>query len=73
MNAMCRFTVLALMIVGVVACTHMDERSGRAPRPAQDEAVDKDALYMARVEAIARQRGIGVVWINPPSGSSKPR
>lgn len=34
-------------------------------------ATSTDAAYMARVEAIALQRGVQVVWINPPREARK--
>ena len=34
-------------------------------------AFENDADYMYAVESIARQKGVQVVWINPPSETGK--
>lgn len=68
MNAYLRATVLSLSVLGSVACTGMDQKSGAAfvaPRR-EPSIMDNDALYMARVEQIARRRGLKVVWVNVP-------
>lgn len=35
--------------------------------PANGAAVDPAKAYMQRVETTARRRGIGVIWVNPPT------
>ncbi|GAB2512747.1 hypothetical protein [Lysobacter humi (ex Lee et al. 2017)] len=32
-----------------------------------DGPVDPAQAYMQRVQAIAQRRGIGVIWVNPPT------
>lgn len=44
--------------------TTSEPRAARAPA---DESVDPAKAYMQRVEAIAQRRGIGVIWVNPPT------
>lgn len=57
---------LALALVAVATlggCASMDERSSsKAP-----SNLDVDSEYVARVDEIARSRGIGVTWVNVPT------
>jgi len=61
MKASVCMAVLSLAVLGLAACATTGETTTR-----QSEEVDAETLYMARVEAIARQRGIDVTWVNPP-------
>ncbi len=70
MNAKLRIAVVLLPILGLAACTTMDERSTYIPSERSQSIMDNDATYVAAVERIARDRGIEVVWVNPPR---KPR
>lgn len=68
MNACIRTVVLPLSVLGLAACTGMHQKSDSAfvaPQRASSY-VDADEAYMARVESIARRRGVEVVWINVP-------
>jgi hypothetical protein len=60
--------VLSASILGLAACASTAEKTTGyvpAPKVQATTAVDDD-LYMARVEAIARRRGIDLTWVNPP-------
>ena len=71
MNNSMRFAVVSLAVLGLAACTGMQERPGSAyVAPQRTPSItDSNALYMAHVERIARRRGIDVVWVNPPRRS----
>lgn len=68
MNALLRTAVLSLAALGLSACAGMHERPGSSYAPPQraPSIMDEDDAYVARVEAIARRRGIDVVWVNLP-------
>jgi len=71
MNASLRVAVLSLAVVALGACASMDERTSAAPAAQAEMLVSSDRLdvdheYVARVETIARRRGIGVTWVHPP-------
>lgn len=68
MNALSRTAVLSLTALGLSACAGMHERSDSSYVPPQrtPAAIDDDAEYVARVEAIARRRGIDIVWVHVP-------
>lgn len=57
----------AVLVAGsATGCASMDEESGYVePRITPSNIVQDDA-YVARVEEIAKRRGVGVVWVNPP-------
>lgn len=60
-----------LSLVGLAACAGTDTRSTYAgPAAVGDEAAatrtERDAPYIARVERLARTRGVKVYWIHPP-------
>lgn len=71
MNARLRIAVLSLSVLGLAACAGTQSKTayvapatvGAAPAAA---APSRDDAYVAQVERIARRRGIGVVWVNPP-------
>jgi hypothetical protein len=68
MNAPARIVILSLSVIGLAACAGMQQRSGAAyvaPQRAPS-IMDDDDAYIAKVEAIARQRGLDVVWVNKP-------
>ena len=62
---------LVLVIVGLAAastagCASMEDKTGYvAPRVSAATVVEDDA-YVARVEQLAKRRGVNVVWVNPP-------
>ncbi|MEG3191950.1 hypothetical protein [Lysobacter sp. D1-1-M9] len=68
MNDKLRIAVLALPILGLAACTSMDERSSYTPpAPVSDAWLsDADRAYMDKVERVARRRGVDVTWVNLP-------
>ena len=62
------FVTAALLTtaIALVGCASMDHRSSRAaPKRASADTTSADA-YVARVESIARSRGIRVLWVSPP-------
>ena len=71
MNAVSRVAVLSLSVLGLAACAGTQSRSSYAEpaamAPASAPALSRDDRYIATVERIARRRGIGVVWVNPPN------
>lgn len=69
MQASARWAVLLLLSVALSACASMDAQTARAsPGSVVDQSDDQ--AYVARVEQLARQRGITVVWIHPPGKST---
>ena len=69
MNTRVRAVVLGFAVLGVSACTGMQQKSNAAfvpPARSPPSMLDEQALYVARVEQIARRRGIEVVWVNTP-------
>lgn len=66
MYASARWAVLLPLSLALTACASMDAQSARAG-PGSALGLSDDYAYVARVEQIARQRGVSVVWINPPS------
>lgn len=73
MNAISRIAVLSLSVLGLAACAGTQARTSHVAPAAVEAAtasassVNRDDRYIATVERIARRRGIGVVWINPPN------
>lgn len=69
MNALLRTAVLSLTAMGLSACAGTNERSGSSYVPPQraPSIMDADEAYIAKVERLARQRGIDVVWVHVPS------
>ena len=68
MNASLRTAFLSLSVLGVAACASMREKSNMTFAPPQraPSNLDNDEAYIARVEQIARRRGIDVVWVHLP-------
>ena len=68
MNAYLRAAVLSLSVLGLAACTGVQQKSDSASVSPQraPSIMDDDELYIARVEQIARRRGIEVVWVHVP-------
>ena len=62
MKAAFGFAFLSLSIV-MAGCTSMEPRAEAAP---QAQAMTAEEMYIARVEQIARRRGIEVVWVHLP-------
>ena len=67
-NALSNTALLSLSVLGLAACAGMREKPDSAfvaPQRAPS-IMDRDELYIAQVERIARRRGIEVVWVNVP-------
>lgn len=68
MNTYPGSSILSLSVMGLAACASMGTRSATAyvaPPPAS-ATMDVDEAYIARVQQIARRRGVDVVWVNIP-------
>lgn len=63
-----RMAVLSAAVVLLSACASTGETTGysSAAQDYPDTRLSNDELYMARVEAAARRRGIDLTWVNPP-------
>jgi hypothetical protein len=63
-----RMAVLSASVLLLAACASTGEQTGYAGPAKQypQTRLDNDELYMARVEAYARRRGIDLTWVNPP-------
>ena len=72
MNAIPGIAVVSLLLAGLVGCSGADMKSSYvAPSTVDGNAATEmrtrpDALYIAEVEHLARQRGVRVHWVNPP-------
>lgn len=68
MKVSVRMAVLSVSMLGLAACASSGgTASYDAPaRQYAEGRLHSDELYMARVEALARRRGIDVTWVNPP-------
>lgn len=67
--------VLSVAALALAACATTGESTSYTPAPANSvpqTRIIKDDLYMARVEHLARQRGIHVTWVNPPTRIGAP-
>ena len=54
--------VVGAAAVALAGCAGSMEKSALAP----EAELTRDQAYVGRVERIARQRGIAVVWVNRP-------
>lgn len=73
MNATVRVAVLSLSILGLAACAGTQTKSAYAEpasAPREPSPMSRDERYIATIERIARNRGIDVVWVNPPQRES---
>jgi hypothetical protein len=63
-----RMAVLSASVVWLAACASSGGTTSYAPEAKSypQTRLDNDELYMARVEAAARRRGIDLTWVNPP-------
>ena len=69
MKAAFGIAFLSLALVALTACASMEPRSeASAPRATPLTA---EEVYVARVEQIARRRGISVTWVHKPSFGTK--
>lgn len=60
------FAALALSLLAGCASTS-ETKLTRAKAATDSSRIVVDRLYIARVEAKARQLGVEVLWINPPT------
>lgn len=62
-------TAVAMVALGLGGCASMDEKTAYAgPAPVSGQAtIEQDDAYVARIESIARRRGIQVQWVNVPT------
>ena len=65
-----RATLLTFAIA-LAGCAGMDARSTYVAPEEMSSAEYREALYITRIESMARRRGIDVVWVNPPRASSQ--
>lgn len=63
MKAAFGFAFLSLSVVAMAGCSSMERRGEAAPRA---QALTTEEAYVARVEQLARRRGIDVTWVNLP-------
>jgi hypothetical protein len=64
-----RMAVLSASVVCLAACASSGESTSYSPaanKTYTETRLSNDELYMARVEAYARRRGIDLQWVNPP-------
>ena len=67
MKVSVRMAVLSASVLGLAACASTGETTSYTPAPkVQQTTLENDEAYMAKVEAIARRRGLGLTWVNPP-------
>ena len=67
MKTLLRITSLSLGLLLLVGCASTQKTTYRdAPQQEVVGYSGHDARYMSIVEGMARQRGIQVVWVNPP-------
>ena len=56
--------VLLTLTAALAGCAGGGSAAGQQVRVVHD--YDPDMEYIARVEAVARRRGVDVQWVNPP-------
>lgn len=57
--------VLMLASASIAGCASLQKESAYAPQ-VKPTSVVQDDQYVAKVEQLAKRRGVGVVWVNPP-------
>lgn len=65
MKAFLSFAVVSSTLLFLTACASTGTAYEKAPMKHESRATD-DNTYVTMVERIARQRGIQVMWVNPP-------
>ncbi len=65
MKTLLKLSALSLVPLALGACATTKEAAYQ-PTPPKPGSIVTDAEYVAYVEAVARRRGIGVQWVNPP-------
>lgn len=67
MKTLLGITVWSVGLLLLVGCASAQKTTYRAAPPPQTAGyTGDDVRYMSIVEGMARQRGIQVVWVNPP-------
>lgn len=66
-----RTVVIFAAALTLTACATTDDRGAVRVAPQRSGTIDTHHEYVARVEAIARRRGIDVQWINMPVKRTK--
>ncbi|QNP40045.1 hypothetical protein [Lysobacter solisilvae (ex Woo and Kim 2020)] len=64
-----RMAVLSASVACLAACASSGGTASNSPaahKTYPETRLSNDELYMARVEAAALRRGIGLQWVNPP-------
>ena len=59
--------LLASAVVLLAGCAGTHEVTRQGPPVAPEDGIVQDHQYVSMVENIAKQRGIQVTWVNPPS------
>ncbi len=73
MNARLRFALLTLSMTGLAACASTGTTSSAAPAAARPMTqIEQDSAYVAKVEYLARRRGVHLTWVNPPTRRVEP-
>ena len=73
MKLMPSIAVVSLSLLGLAACTSAGTKSAYVAPATVEHATSQqvrtvqDSNYVVEVESIARQRGVQVHWINPPT------
>lgn len=69
MQTRTRILLMALVVAPLAACSSTQEKPAlsNATRVEAPSNLMIDATYVARVESMARQRGVEVRWVNPPT------
>jgi len=65
-----RMAVLSTAAILLAACASTSEQASYAPQPQgayPETRITTDDVYMARVEYLARRRGVHLTWVNPPT------
>jgi len=66
-----RMAVLSASGLLLVACASTAEQSSyytsQSEKAYVQTRLEADEAYMERVEILARRRGVGVHWVNPPT------
>lgn len=61
--------LVAAFVLNLAGCATSGSTASVAPAAApvaSGDRIEQDSAYVQRVEQIAKRRGIGVTWVNPP-------
>lgn len=61
-----RMLLLGIIVIASSACATTQNAQLAAQADRKAAQAKENAQYVAAVEAIARKRGVQVVWVNPP-------